>query len=102
MTLGRPSSGPTSGEPTNHVPAQMECLTCGRYRNARSHSTSSFAEAFVAPFDAQLFVTPRGGSAGALTEFGIARSQTDLMPLLTGLPNNPTHYRNRDRTLSCR
>ena len=32
----------------------------------------------------------------------IARSQTDLMPLLTGLPNNPTHYRNRDRTLSCR
>jgi hypothetical protein len=52
-------------------------------------TTPAPTESFVVPFDSQLFLRPVGGEAGADTEFGIARSMTDLTPIFTGLPNNP-------------
>lgn len=44
---------------------------------------------FVVPYDAILYVSPIGGSAGAVTEFGIGTSEAKHTPIFTGLPSNP-------------
>ncbi len=42
------------------------------------------------PYDATLFLQPVGGSAGAITEFGIGTSIQDHIAYFTGLPFNPS------------
>jgi len=44
---------------------------------------------FVVPYDATLYLSPAGGSAGATTEFGLGTSEADHKPIFTGLPGNP-------------
>ena len=44
---------------------------------------------FVVPYDAMLALTPVGGSAGAVTEFGLGTSEAKVRPVFTGLPHNP-------------
>lgn len=54
-----------------------------------SVSSSSTASFFTMPYDAVLFMTPMGGSAGAITEFGLGTSINDYTSYFTGLPNTP-------------
>jgi tetratricopeptide (TPR) repeat protein len=50
---------------------------------AMSHSC------FIVPYDAMLSLSPAGGLAGAITEFGLGTSEADHRPIFTGLPANP-------------
>jgi Tfp pilus assembly protein PilF len=44
---------------------------------------------FIVPYDAMLSLKPAGGSAGAVTEFGLGTSEARHTPVFTGLPRNP-------------
>ena len=44
---------------------------------------------FMVPYDAILYLTPVGGSAVAVTEFGLGTSEADHIPIFTGLPGDP-------------
>ena len=44
---------------------------------------------FIVPYDAVLSLTPAGGIAGAVTEFGLGTSEASHTPVFTGLPGNP-------------
>jgi tetratricopeptide (TPR) repeat protein len=44
---------------------------------------------FIVPYDAMLSLTPVGGSAGAVTEFGLGTSEAKHIPMFTGLPADP-------------
>ena len=51
--------------------------------------TPASAAYFTLPVDAEVFLSPVGGSAGATTEFGLLTPAGDRVPLFRGLPNNP-------------
>jgi tetratricopeptide (TPR) repeat protein len=44
---------------------------------------------FIVPYDAMLSLRPAGGSAGAVTEFGMGTSEARHLPIFTGLPRAP-------------
>jgi tetratricopeptide (TPR) repeat protein len=44
---------------------------------------------FVVPYDAIVYLSPAGGGAGAVTEFGVGTSEADHTPVFTGLPGHP-------------
>ena len=44
---------------------------------------------FTVPYDAILYLSPLGGTAGAVTEFGMGTSEADHTPIFTGLPADP-------------
>ena len=44
---------------------------------------------FIVPYDAMLSLTPVGGSGGAVTEFGLGKSEAKHIRVFTGLPADP-------------
>jgi len=44
---------------------------------------------FIVPYDAILYLSPAGGSAGAVTEFGLGTSEDEHTAIFTGLPAEP-------------
>ena len=44
---------------------------------------------FVMPVSGQLYLQQKGGSAGAVTTFGLGTSPANFVPYYTGLPNDP-------------
>ena len=44
---------------------------------------------FTVPYDSVLYLSPVGGDAGAITEFGLGTSPADTIPIFQGLPGNP-------------
>ena len=44
---------------------------------------------FVIPYNAILYIAPVEGHRGDATEFGIVTSQSDVLPIFTGLPSRP-------------
>ncbi len=53
-------------------------------------SSTAQADEFVMPLDGFLNLQQMGGSAGAVTTFGIGTSPTNFVPFYQGLPNNPS------------
>jgi hypothetical protein len=49
----------------------------------------AWADFFVVEYHALVYLKPAGGSAGAITEFGMGTSMENRVPLFRGLPNSP-------------
>jgi DnaJ domain len=46
-------------------------------------------DVFVIPYDSTLYLTPMGGSAGGVTEFGLGASLAVRLPIFSKLPHSP-------------
>jgi hypothetical protein len=57
-----------------------------------SGSGGSTTNSFILPYTADVLLTPIGGSAGAVSEFGLGTSQSNAEPLFTGLPDAYSNY----------
>jgi tetratricopeptide (TPR) repeat protein len=62
-----------------------------RLGQSRPWAFSSKGESvfFTVPYDAMLYLTPVGGTAAAVTEFGLGTSEADHIAVFTGLPASP-------------
>jgi hypothetical protein len=49
----------------------------------------AYADEFVMPFTAELYIQQMGGDAGGVTTFGLGTSSNDFVPYYSALPNNP-------------
>jgi Flp pilus assembly protein TadD len=76
-----------AGEPYRDVAGPEARLTRSRpWAFASRGKPYSF---FIVPYDAMLSLRPAGGSAGAVTEFGLGTSEASHTSIFTGLPANP-------------
>jgi uncharacterized protein (TIGR03437 family) len=48
------------------------------------------AESFIVPYSGNLYMSAVGGSAGAVSTFGVGTSQSNYTQYLSGLPSNPS------------
>ncbi len=48
------------------------------------------AESFIVPVNGTLYMSAAGGSAGAVSTFGVGMSQSSYTPYFAGLPANPS------------
>src|ERR1019366_2770532 len=64
-------------------------ILCAANSTQLSHCSAQ-GTFFTVPYDATFYLSPLGGGAAATNEFGLGTSQTNAVPIFTGLPYHPT------------
>jgi hypothetical protein len=89
--LGSPQL--SSGQATLIVPTLSvgSNTVTATYNGSSQFSPSSawITQTFVMPYNATMYLQQMGGSAGAITTFGIGTTPSNFTPDYTGLPNDP-------------